>query len=408
MTTLRLGQPYWLARAPAPPTLPRLTTRLDAEVAIVGGGLTGCAAALACVEAGIEAVVLEGHEIGRGSTAASTALLMQEPDRDFHELVDRYGSPVARRIWGCSHQATVALAATLHRLRIRCDLQPRDSVYYATNARGVDRLRHEYRDRQRARIDSEWLDTDAVERIAGFRSPGAIFTRGNFEADPYRACVGLARAAASRGAPIFERSPVIRIETNRSHVDVITRSGRVRASRVIIATGYATREFAALHARFKLYTTYVIATPLLSRATRAAIGLSPLMLWDTERPYHYLRWTPDHRLMVGGDDERRLPVPARKRLVGWHTERLRQYIGARYPALAHVRPAFAWEGLFAMTPDGLPYVGPHRRYPRHLFALGYGGNGMTFGFLASQMLVRFHQGRDTADDRLFSFARTSL
>lgn len=76
-----------------------------------------------------------------------------------------------------------------------------------------------------------------------------------------------------------------------------------------------------------------------------------------------------------------------------------------YPSLRDVQPGCAWEGLFATTPDGLPYVGLHRRYPRHLFAPGYGGDGMTFGFLAGQMLVRAARGRSTSDDALFAFAR---
>jgi glycine/D-amino acid oxidase-like deaminating enzyme len=66
---------------------------------------------------------------------------------------------------------------------------------------------------------------------------------------------------------------------------------------------------------------------------------------------------------------------------------------------------YSWEGLFAMTPDGLPYIGPHRRYPRHLFALGYGGNGMTFGFLAGSLLLDWYRGKRTADHDLFAFGR---
>ena len=69
-------------------------------------------------------------------------------------------------------------------------------------------------------------------------------------------------------------------------------------------------------------------------------------------------------------------------------------------------PEYAWEGPFATTPDGLPYIGPHRRYPRHLFALGYGGNGMAFSFLAAQMLLRAVQGRSIADAKLFEFGRS--
>ena len=78
-----------------------------------------------------------------------------------------------------------------------------------------------------------------------------------------------------------------------------------------------------------------------------------------------------------------------------------------FPQFASERPDFAWEGLFAETPDGLPYIGTHSRYPKHLFALGYGGNGMTASFLAARMLVDLYQGRDkpggAAD--LFAFRR---
>jgi glycine/D-amino acid oxidase-like deaminating enzyme len=80
-------------------------------------------------------------------------------------------------------------------------------------------------------------------------------------------------------------------------------------------------------------------------------------------------------------------------------------LSALYPALDDVVPEYAWEGLFATTADGLPYIGPHRRYPRHLFALGYGGNGMTFGFLAAHLMLRLIQGRPAPDDALFGFGR---
>jgi glycine/D-amino acid oxidase-like deaminating enzyme len=76
-----------------------------------------------------------------------------------------------------------------------------------------------------------------------------------------------------------------------------------------------------------------------------------------------------------------------------------------FPALAGIDIEYAWEGLFAMTPDGLPYIGPHRHYPGHLFALGYGGNGMTYGFLAARLLLDWFRGIQSADYRLFAFGR---
>ena len=86
---------------------------------------------------------------------------------------------------------------------------------------------------------------------------------------------------------------------------------------------------------------------------------------------------------------------------------LREYFEALLPALTTIDTASAWEGLFAMTADSLPYVGPHRRYPGHWFSLGYGGNGMTFGFLAARLLLEQWQGVKSGDHRLFAFNRES-
>ena len=87
------------------------------------------------------------------------------------------------------------------------------------------------------------------------------------------------------------------------------------------------------------------------------------------------------------------------------TSELREYFETLFPAFAETGIERAWEGLFAMTPDGLPYIGPHRRYPGHMFALGYGGNGMTFAALAARILLERWRGVASPDHRLFEFNR---
>jgi FAD dependent oxidoreductase len=93
----------------------------------------------------------------------------------------------------------------------------------------------------------------------------------------------------------------------------------------------------------------------------------------------YVRWTPDHRRLLGGGDRPLRPERDRTRALQEGTRAVQDHFRALYPALDDVPFEYAWEGLFATTPDGLPYIGPHRRYARHLFALGYGGSGMTMG-----------------------------
>jgi glycine/D-amino acid oxidase-like deaminating enzyme len=180
---------------------------------------------------------------------------------------------------------------------------------------------------------------------------------------------------------------------------------RVRASWGVVATGYATPEFRPLAARFTMVNTYVIATPPLPRAMRASLGLGDVMLWDSESPYHYLRWTPDHRLLFGGGDRPQPARVSRRDVLSDKVRALRTDLSGFYPDLAHVEPAYAWEGLFATTPGGLPYIGTHRRYPRHLFAPGYGGNGMTFSFIAGGILQRLIEGRPRPEDAIFAFGR---
>jgi glycine/D-amino acid oxidase-like deaminating enzyme len=214
-------------------------------------------------------------------------------------------------------------------------------------------------------------------------------------------------AAAKRlGALIFENSRVIRIDRDHEGVMVKTRRGVVRARCVVIATGYATAEFRPLAGRFRMMHTYVIATERLTGAMRRQLGPRRIMLWDTERPYHYARWTRDGRRVFGGADRPRVRGGRRRRAIDTGAQSLRQHFITVFPALESVDVEYAWEGLFAMTVDGLPYIGPHRRYPQHLFALGYGGNGMTFGFLASRLLLEQYQGVRSRDHDLFAFGRT--
>jgi glycine/D-amino acid oxidase-like deaminating enzyme len=150
--------------------------------------------------------------------------------------------------------------------------------------------------------------------------------------------------------------------------------------------------------------TYVVATEPLPRQARRDLGLANVMLWDTGRPYYYARWSVEGRLLLGGGD--RPAVVGQPRVAAFRAgvANVRGYFERLYPAIKHVRTE-AWEGLFATTPDGLPYIGLHRRYPRHLFALGYGGNGITFAFLASRLLLEQLSGSPSDDHELFAFGR---
>ncbi len=373
--------------------------------------MTGALVAHAFASAGISTIVLDAGVVGRGSTAASSALLLQEPDMELLQLEGRYGARASRRIWQIGHESVRDLIALLRRLHIRCDLAKRDVVYYATNADEEARLHHEFRRRLRAGFEGEWLGAGELRRVTGIAGRGAIRTSGSAQFDPYRACVGVLRSAVREGAQLFERSEVRRVQAGRDRVRLHTAAGTVDARRVVIATGYATPRFRPLAGRFRLYRTYVLTTEPMGAAERRDLGLTDVMVWDAERPYHYARWTPEHRLLLGGGDRRIRAGQRRRAQFERATRELRDYFETQLPLLATIKTELAWEGVFATTPDSLPYIGPHRRYPGHWFALGYGGNGMTFGPLAARLLLERWQGRwqggTYRDHDLFAFDRLS-
>jgi glycine/D-amino acid oxidase-like deaminating enzyme len=395
----------WLPSGRASQRYPTLRGHHDADLVVVGGGMTGALVALEFAAAGVTVCLIEAALVARGSTAASSALLLQEPDQSLGHLATRYGAAASRRIWTLGRDAVRDFVDLLRRRHVACDLEERDALYYAPTAEAARRLQREFADRSRAGFHGEWLTAERVRRAAGLAAAGAIRTTGHAQFHPYKACLGILTAAAASGARIFERSRAIRIDARGTYVRVRTRGGSIDAPRVVVATGYATARFKPLAGRFRMYDTYVLATAPLTAAERRALGLDDVMLWDTDRPYHYARWTADHRLLLGGGDR---PVTRGRRHTARFadaTRQLREEFAAVLPPLAGIGIERAWEGLFAITPDSLPYIGAHRRYPRHLFALGYGGNGMTFGFLAARLLREQWQGVVSTDHDLFRFGR---
>jgi len=212
--------PLWLDRYPKSrrPSYSRFRGELETDVVIVGGGLTGCACAWAFAGAGVKTILLEADSIGRGGTAESAGLIREDFDASFRENALAHGLRASRTMWQMMRRASLDFSAAIRRLGVRCDLASSD---YLTITRaysgGARLLQREHQSRREAGLEHSWLKPAAVNREAAVESGGAIRTHG-FTFDPYRACVGFAAAASTRGAVLHEDSPVRRIRAGRKQV----------------------------------------------------------------------------------------------------------------------------------------------------------------------------------------------
>ncbi len=399
---LKSGYPFWSVRNGLMHDYPRLERDLGCEVLVIGGGITGALIADELVRHGHEVAVVEQREIGWGSTSASTALLQYEIDTPMVELARRYGMDAAA-------QAYLACAGAIDTLETLADgvggvdFKRNASLYYASRGRDVAALREELQARQRHGLETEWIDRDALWTDYGVHAPGAILSQQAAGMDPYRLGHALLARCRQAGAHVHDRTRITALQPHADHVALRTAEGvRIRAGHVVMAGGYANQQWlSAAVARNR--SSYAFVTDPLSDEEMGA--LRHTMMWETARPYLYLRSTADGRVIVGGEDDSiDLPLRRDARVLG-KMATLCEKLGRVMPDLV-LRPVFAWAGTFAETADGLPFFGPHpEQGERVLFAMAYGGNGITYSTLGAALLRARIDGRPHPLSGLFGFSR---
>jgi glycine/D-amino acid oxidase-like deaminating enzyme len=402
----RYGLSPWIDTFPTKrrPDHPRLRGELTADVVIVGGGLTGCATAYACASAGLRPLLVEADRIGLGSAGRSAGLLLPDPGVPFRSLVGAHGLRAARQVFEGYRKAALDGAATLRRLNVRCDLTGCDDVIVAIRD-GEKELQRERDARADAGLDARWLTAQSARASLALNAVGAIKPGSGFSLDPYRACLGLAAAARSRGGILFERTAVKKIRVGRKQVDVMVDGGVVHADTVIVTTGVPTAEFKPLRRHFKRRESYLVLTEPLPASMRKQLGAEKATLRDTASPRHRIRRTKDGRLLIAGADRDESPARQRDALRVQRTGQLMYELLTMYPVISGLRPEYGWEMVYGETADGLMYVGPHRNYPRHLFALGGSSDTLAGAFLAARILTRAARGNLDKADEVFGWTR---
>ncbi len=270
---------------------------------------------------------------------------------------------------------------------------------------GEKNLQRERDARADAGLDAKWISAQSARASMALDAVGAFKPGPGFTLDPYRACLGLASAARSRGGILFERSPVKKVRAGQKQVDVILDGGVIHADKVIVTTGIATAEFKPLRRHFKTRETYLVLTEPLPSPMRKQLGDDGLTIRDMASPRHRIRRTKDSRLLIAGGDRDESPARQREAIRVQRTGQLMYELLMMYPAISGLQPEYGWEMVYGDTADGLTYIGPHRNYPRHLFALGGSGDSVTSAFLASRILARAARGDLDKADEVFGWTR---
>ena len=400
-------EPLWLARVPRAkrPVFPVLRGEVRAEVAVIGGGAAGCFAAYTLANAGCLVVLLEADRVGQGATARADGVLVPGPGPGFRDLWDRFGLRAARHVWESSRRTTLDLMALLRRLRVRCELAPADYLDLGLTDASRARLDRDYQALREAGLEASWLGPPRVRAATGLLAGGeALKLTGGGCLDPYRASLGVLQHAARLGTAVFERSPVQRIRSARRGVEIVTASGTVHAERVVVTSGLPAPGFTALARHLRRTDECVVALAPLSAPHRRLFGASRDVVADAG---HATRWhfTRDGHLVVRKALGMPLPDRTRDTLLPAHAAQVMYELSLRVHGISGLQPARRWLVRSATAGDGIVVAGPHRNYPRHLFATGLGHGGLGAAYLAARVLARAHFGTPEKGDELFGFIR---
>jgi glycine/D-amino acid oxidase-like deaminating enzyme len=329
---------------------------------------------------GLDVVIIDREFPARGSTAASTSMLLWEIDVPLTQLAEMIGFERASRAWRASLQAVRGLKALVAQSGVACAMRDRDSLYLAAGGTAKELLA-EHELRQRAGLPGTFLDHRMLLENFGIARAGAILSPDAADADPVQLTHCLLKLALARGARLFGAEATGFDAASRTVAVALREGYHIEARHVVLATGYVMPD--------------IVHSSVQTVASSWAIATAPqpenlwnggALIWENKKDYLYARTTTSGRIIIGGEDSTKATDPdARDALIPQKSQALAEKLAALWPR-ANLGIDYRWAGTFDTTPDGLPLIGPVPGHKGIFAAYGYGGNGITFSYLAAKLI----------------------
>ncbi|MDP9708983.1 UNVERIFIED_ORG: glycine/D-amino acid oxidase-like deaminating enzyme [Pseudomonas fluorescens] len=388
------SESYWLDSAPAftGAQLGGLPGQVD--VAIVGGGFTGLAAARALALKGASVVVLEagrviGEASGRNGGQCNTGVA-----QDYASLSASLGADRAKAYYQAYESAVQSVVSLVEQEQIACDLLCNGKLklaakplHYEGLARTCELIRNE------VDADVELLSAEQTRtEVNSAQFHGGLLQRNGVQMHVGRFGVGLAEAAVRHGALIHEGTSVLDWKARAGGYQVNTSQGSLHAGQILLATG------ACQHGGLGWYRrrivpvgSFVIATEVLPRTLIDQL-LPGRRAYVTSRMIgNYFRLTPDNRLLFGGRARFAMSDSVNDAKSG---KVLQAAMIQMFPQLAGVRIDYCWGGLVDMTSDRLPRAGQHGGV---FHSMGYSGHGVQMSVHMGQVMADVMAGNAEAN-----------
>ncbi len=382
----------WEVSAPPAPATQPLREEVRADVVIVGGGFTGCSAALHLAQQGVRVILLEAVEIGFGGAGRNVGLVNAGMWVMPEALPAVLGPVYGERLLEVLGNAPALVFSLIAQHAIACEPTRTGTLHCAVGAKGLVEIEQRAVQWQARGAAVSVLDAaQSAEKIGTTAYRGALLDLRAGTVQPLAYVRGLAAAAQRAGAQLFTQSAVSAASPVGNGWRVKTEGGSVHADWVIVATdAYTNAPWPQIRTQQVGLPYFQFATQPLSQAQQRKILPERQGAWDTKDVLTSFRFDQTGRLVFGSVGALRRGGAAIHR--AWAMRALHRL----FPDIGPVAFDMEWYGMIGMTADNLPRF--HRLGPNVVGICGYNGRGIAPGTVFGKLLADYVTGQCSTDD----------
>ena len=395
---------YYLASRNIETDQPKFSGDIEVDVCIIGGGYTGLSTALYLAKEGVNVLLLESNKLASGASGANGGQVSGGMRRDQFYLEKTLGVDYAKALWEIGEKSKYHAKDLIDEYQIKCDYKKgiahpnHKQKYCEESQRYVDHMNENY-----DYHDIVYLSDNEMRDVTGSNTYyGGSYDEGEAHCHPLNYALGIAKAAMSAGAKIYENSPALSYKVNDDHVKVITKEGSIKAARVVLAcNGYLGNLEKSLTSKILPMNNYIVATKPLDNQTIKKINPRDIAFADSRFVINYFRLSADKRLLFGGGENYSQELSSNIVPI------VRNPLEKIYPFLKGVKIDYAWGGKLAITMNRLPFFKTLHQ-DKVISAQGYSGQGVALASYSGKIVSEKITGNGETFDIMAKIPRQSF